>query len=134
MISKPYHQSKRPVFTCVTDDDVEEEMEEDVEIEELMHMDTSDHEDEQEDESEEYCDTDDQAEDELAFVKEMEELVAELSSNDDCSEIERSSKSADVYSYKVVGDNIDKNFSRSHQRIERQTRSFHYFHSYAVLD
>ena len=66
----------------------------------------------------------------------MEELVAELSSNDDGSETERSSKSADVlnlssdvYSYKVVGDNIDKNFRRSHQRKECQTRSFHYFHS-----
>ena len=36
--------------------------------------------------------------------------------------------------FKIVGDNIDKNFRRSFQRLDLQTRSFHYFHSYAVLD
>ena len=37
--------------------------------------------------------------------------------------------------FKIVGDNIDKNFRRSFQRVDFiQTRSFHYFHSYAVLD
>ena len=36
--------------------------------------------------------------------------------------------------FKLVGDNIDKNFRRRFQRVEYQTRSFHYFHSYAVLD
>ena len=36
--------------------------------------------------------------------------------------------------FKTVGDNIDKNLCRSFQRIDYQTRSFHYFHSYAVLE
>ena len=36
--------------------------------------------------------------------------------------------------YKIVGDNIDKNFRRSFQRVDYQTRSFHYFHSYGVID
>ena len=36
--------------------------------------------------------------------------------------------------FKIVGDNIDKNFRCSFQRMDFQTRSFHYFHSYAVLD
>ncbi len=36
--------------------------------------------------------------------------------------------------YKLVGDNIDKNFRASYQRVDRTTQSFHYFHVYAVLD
>ena len=36
--------------------------------------------------------------------------------------------------YKLVGDNIDKNFRASYQRIDRSTQSFHYFHVYTVLD
>ena len=36
--------------------------------------------------------------------------------------------------FKIVGDNIDKNFRWTFQRIDYQTRSFHFFHSYAVLD
>ena len=36
--------------------------------------------------------------------------------------------------FKIVRDNIDKNFKRFFQRMDFQTRSFHYFHSYAVLD
>ena len=36
--------------------------------------------------------------------------------------------------YKIVGDNIDKNVRRSFQRVDRTTRSLHYFHSFAVLD
>lgn len=36
--------------------------------------------------------------------------------------------------FKLVGDNIDRNFRRRFQCVEYQTRSFHYFHSYAVLD
>lgn len=37
-------------------------------------------------------------------------------------------------SYKIVGDNIDKNIRPRHQSLESQGRSLHYFHSYAVLD
>ena len=36
--------------------------------------------------------------------------------------------------YKIVGDNIDKNFRRSYQRSDFQTRSYHFFHAYAVLE
>lgn len=33
-----------------------------------------------------------------------------------------------------MGDSIDKNFHRRFQCVDYTTRSFHYFHSYAVLD
>ena len=36
--------------------------------------------------------------------------------------------------FKIVGDNIDKNVRPSHQRLDRQTQSLHYFHSFAVRD
>lgn len=36
--------------------------------------------------------------------------------------------------FKIVGDNIDKNIRPSYQRIDRQTQSLHYFHSFAVHD
>ena len=36
--------------------------------------------------------------------------------------------------YIIVGDNIDKNVSPRDMRVDNQTKSFHYFHSYAVLD
>uniref|UniRef100_A0A1X7U207 DUF6589 domain-containing protein n=1 Tax=Amphimedon queenslandica TaxID=400682 RepID=A0A1X7U207_AMPQE len=38
------------------------------------------------------------------------------------------------YGFKIVGDNLDKNISRRHQRIDRKTRSFHFFNSFAVKD
>ena len=36
--------------------------------------------------------------------------------------------------FKLVGDNIDKNFRRSFYRHNRQTISMHAFHTYAVKD
>ena len=36
--------------------------------------------------------------------------------------------------FKLVGDNIDKNIRPSFQRSNRQTKSLHYFHSFAVKD
>lgn len=36
--------------------------------------------------------------------------------------------------FKIVGNNIDKNVRPSHQRIDHQTQSLHYFHSFAVRD
>ena len=36
--------------------------------------------------------------------------------------------------FKIVGDNLDKNFRRTFQTIDYQTVSHHFFHSYAVLD
>jgi L1 cell adhesion molecule like protein len=36
--------------------------------------------------------------------------------------------------FKLVGDNIDKNFRRTFQRVDYQTQSCHYFHLYALLD
>ena len=36
--------------------------------------------------------------------------------------------------YKIVGDNIDKNIRASFQRLNHQTKSLHYFHTFAVRD
>ena len=36
--------------------------------------------------------------------------------------------------FKIVGDNIDKNICPSHQRLDHQTQSLHYFHLFAVCD
>ena len=36
--------------------------------------------------------------------------------------------------YVLVDDNIDKNVSPHDMRVDHQTKSFHYFHSYAVHD
>ena len=36
--------------------------------------------------------------------------------------------------YKIVGDNIDKNIRPSFQRVSHQTKSLHYFHSFAAMD
>ena len=33
-----------------------------------------------------------------------------------------------------IGDNIDKNIRASFQRLDHQTKSLHYFHSFAVKD
>ena len=35
--------------------------------------------------------------------------------------------------YIIVGDNIDKNVSPRDMRVDNQTKSFHYFHSYACM-
>ena len=43
-------------------------------------------------------------------------------------------KSPVLKTFKIVGDNIDKNIRPSEMRIDTQTRSLHYFHSYAVRD
>ena len=36
--------------------------------------------------------------------------------------------------FKICGDNIDKSVHCRHMRIDKQTQSLHYFHSYAVRD
>lgn len=36
--------------------------------------------------------------------------------------------------FKIIGDNLDRNIKPRHQRFDRQTRSLHFFNSYAVLD
>ena len=36
--------------------------------------------------------------------------------------------------FKLVGDNIDKNSTPTEIRVDSQTKSFHYFNSYAVRD
>uniref|UniRef100_A0A1X7TR30 DUF6589 domain-containing protein n=1 Tax=Amphimedon queenslandica TaxID=400682 RepID=A0A1X7TR30_AMPQE len=40
----------------------------------------------------------------------------------------------DVFGFKIVGDNIDKNVRPRHNREDRKTISMHYYHSYAVCD
>lgn len=37
-------------------------------------------------------------------------------------------------SFKIVGDNIDKNVQPRFMRVDASTRSLHYFHAYAVKD
>ena len=36
--------------------------------------------------------------------------------------------------YKLVGDNLDKNVRTQDMRSDHQTQSFHFFHTYAVKD
>ena len=36
--------------------------------------------------------------------------------------------------FKLVGDNIDKNYRQSFHRVDKKTTSIHYFHYYALLD
>ncbi len=36
--------------------------------------------------------------------------------------------------FKIVGDNIDKNVRPTYQRLESNTQSLHYFHSFAIRD
>jgi len=53
-----------------------------------------------------------------------------------CSTMQSSHDTArrgtDPVGFTIVGDNIDKNFRPSYQRQDRQTKSLHYFHSYAA--
>jgi L1 cell adhesion molecule like protein len=41
---------------------------------------------------------------------------------------------SNCYGYKIVCDNFDKNFRRTYQRIDYQTRSCHFLHSFALQD
>ena len=41
-------------------------------------------------------------------------------------------QAVEPYGLVIVGDNIDKNFRPSYQRQDRQTKSLHYFHAFAV--
>lgn len=45
-----------------------------------------------------------------------------------------SSSSTRLPTYKLVGDNIDKNVRPREMRSDNQTRSLHYFHTYALRD
>ena len=39
-----------------------------------------------------------------------------------------------LLTYRIVGDNIDKNIKPRNMTFDYQTRSLHYFHAYAVRD
>lgn len=39
-----------------------------------------------------------------------------------------------THGYKIVGDNIDKVVKPRYMRVDHQSKSLHYFHSYAVRD
>ena len=64
------------------------------------------------------------------FVVYLEEVEKEFEQSDD----NVLAPVTDCAGYKIVGDNIDKNIRRTHQRIDRTTRSLHYFHMFAVKD
>lgn len=40
----------------------------------------------------------------------------------------------EIFTYKLVGDNIDKDVKPRQMRFDNQTRSLHYFHTYALKD
>ena len=42
--------------------------------------------------------------------------------------------SSEIFTYKLVGDNIDKDVKPRQMRCDYQTRSLHYFHTFAVKD
>lgn len=41
---------------------------------------------------------------------------------------------SEIFTYKLVGDNIDKDVKPRQMRCDYQTRSLHYFHTFAVKD
>lgn len=45
-----------------------------------------------------------------------------------------SEEHSEWFGFKIVGDNLDKTVRPRHQTLVSQTRSLHYFHSYAVRD
>ena len=63
----------------------------------------------------------------------MEEAVASTM-EEDASEQLLPTDTCKWKGFKIVGDNIDKNFRRRFQAIDYTTQSFHYFHCYSVLD
>ena len=56
------------------------------------------------------------------------------SDSDSSSSLESDGLSTQCVTYKLVGDNIDKNVRPREMRSDCQTRSLHYFHTYAVRD
>ena len=58
----------------------------------------------------------------------------ENSSEDSEKHPNRSKPVSNMKTYKLVGDNIDKTVKPRDVRMDNQTRSLHYFHSYAVRD
>ena len=55
----------------------------------------------------------------------------DLDHQPDCEPLPRDDTSA---TFKLVGDNIDKTIKPRDMRIDHQTQSLHYFHSFAVKD
>ena len=54
--------------------------------------------------------------------------------NSSVCNIDESKETAEWNGFKLVGDNIDKNFKPRYMTSDRQTKSLHFFHSYAVKD
>ena len=102
----------------------------------------------------EYVSSENNSDNENEFMSDFEELESameteqlppkqtgyyeiEIGSDDDCIEdssfVDESMEcfQSNVYGFKIVSDNLDKNFR---PRKERQTISKHYFHAYAVAD
>ena len=62
------------------------------------------------------------------------ETIYDTSSQSTSSTSQSSETSSQRPTYKLVGDNIDKNVKPREMRSDHQTRSLHYFHTYAVRD
>ena len=90
---------------------------------------TSDEENEEHDEREENEDDDTSMYD---INLQLSDILPD-SFNDDHMDVDGTTASWWM-GFKIVGDNVDKSFNPSFQRINRAKQSLHYFHAYAVLD
>ena len=63
-----------------------------------------------------------------------EDISLPINSNRTSNDDDESDAVLKWQGFKIVGDNIDKNFRPSYQRMNSQTISLHFFHSFAVLD
>lgn len=59
----------------------------------------------------------------------------ETSQSQHCiAQLTQSEQITPVFSYKLVGDNIDKDIKPRNMRIDHRTKSLHYFNAYAIKD
>ena len=93
------------------------------------------------------CSTDHQSsidsEDEHVNADQMPGHVSEIDETFDDStevqspnimEVKECSQSVDWKGFKIVGDNLDKNYKPRHQTLTHQNQSMHFFQSFAVMD
>ena len=64
----------------------------------------------------------------------VSELTDSATDSDSSCSTQPERVSPQTVTYKLVGDNIDKNVRPRQMRTDYQTRSLHYFHTYAVCD
>lgn len=72
--------------------------------------------------------------DELSLIDDDNDFSVAISDMDSTDSEATENDGLRSASYKIVGDNIDKNITPSFQRLDHQTKSVHYFHAFAVKD